>query len=102
MRVKGGRSRLRWFRMRTCLKKAKLTFRQADDKITLQPLGDAGELLYYYECPFCRWFHMTKRVPNPELTMYQYRRYCELIGDPHELVHNDSDVQGDNVQGNAS
>lgn len=48
---------------RTCLQKSNLTEERANSIIDHHLKN--GKLLYYYKCPFCNSFHLTKKIPNP-------------------------------------
>jgi transposase-like protein len=77
--MKTNRDRAFKIRYIMCKRKTPLTQQIADEIVTehLQ----YGKLTYYYRCPFCKAFHLTKKEPSlkrKERMKWEYKLYQEL------------------------
>ena len=50
---------------RSCVEKKNFSEEEANDVID-RVLANEQRLMYYYKCPFCSSFHLTKNEPNNE------------------------------------
>ncbi len=59
---KSGVSTREWLRSKTCADKGKLSKARAD--ITVDEWASRGTLMYYYICPYCTKYHLTRSEPR--------------------------------------